>query len=773
MGVSTIVLGSLGTMNILINATNTASDDINEVKGDMGSLAGSARAAGSALTAFGAAGAAAAGIATANYADFEEQMIEVQKVTGMSNKEMKGLSDTIREMSAGPLPASATELGKIAAQAGSIGVDGTKNIAEFTETVQKMAIATRLSSEESAEQIARISNAFDIPTSKAEQMGSTINELSNQTSAWSDEISTGLRKAAPSANAAGASLQETAGIVSTLVGNGMRAERAGTRLNRVFGEMTQKSGKMAETMGVSNEEMLNMIQNDPTGALLNYVEAANEADNTQKLLGDTFGSSSAKVLRMIQNTDEVRSKIDTANKAFKQGNSLQQEYEQASKGLNTQLQNLQDKFFELGNAIGERVAPILKNTIIPAVGSVTDAFNSLSGPMKDVVIGAGLVATGLALVLGPALLLVGFIPSIVSGLSMVATAAAAVSAPMLLAGAAIAGVAAAIATNFMGIRDAIVKSLQAVWSYMKPVVNAMIGLFQSLTAFVLEGIGRQMKFFGKLSDVLAQVFGFIMPLVKNAGATLITTFFTIVNALKFVMDNFHKVWGVIGDIVSGSIEFIVDGVEFLVNRYISAINDLIAAYNAVASEVPMLSTVQKLDKFEFKASGLGDFKAENIGKKRREQLDKARVDLAGNIAGEGAAKAVKNFQNAVEGVPDGLRTAGDKAVKLGNNLQDTAENLRNSEDATVGSLSKSAKDALGGVLGGGKEKPQTKKQGKGMLRQLKMLRKEQRKQRNTPQGEGGKTVIEEGAINVNESQNPDETSKAIFRGISARGGQVQ
>jgi phage-related protein len=308
---------------------------------------------------------------------------------------------------------------------------------------------------------------------------------------------------------------------------------------------------------------------------------------------------------------------------------------------------------------------------------------------------------------------------------------------------------------------------------MKPVVNAMIGVFQSLTAFVLEGIGRQIKFFGKLSDVFAQVFGFIMPLVKNAGATLITTFFTIVNALKFVMDNFHKVFDVIGDIVGGAIDFITGGIESLVNAFIDGVNSIISAYNDLASEVPMLSTVGTLGEFSFESSGMGDMKTENIAKKQREKMDKARVSLAENIAGEGAAKAVKNFQNAVEGVPDGLRTAGDKAVDLGNNLQDTAEDLRNSEDATVGSLSKSAKDALGGVVGGGKEKPQTKKQGKGMLRQLKMLRKEQRKQRQTPQGEKGKTVIEEGAINVNEASNPDETSKAIFRGIKGRGGSVQ
>jgi len=293
----------------------------------------------------------------------------------------------------------------------------------------------------------------------------------------------------------------------------------------------------------------------------------------------------------------------------------------------------------------------------------------------------------------------------------------------------------------MGIRNHITNAISTVWKIAKPILSGLMSLFKSLTAFMLEGISRQVKFLGKLTQAFSKVFGFIAPGIKNLGATLITTFFTIVNALKFVADNWHKAWDALGDIAGGAVDWITGGIEDLVNAFIDGVNSIISSYNAAAEEVPGLSSVGTLDEFEFGGGDLGSFNASNIASDQREKLDNARVGFAEQIAGDGAGEAVKAFQNAVEGVAPAMDSAGQGLVDLSGSISQKADEVRNS-DFQVSDI----QNKIDSVMGGSEKPDQSQKEQKKQRKQLEAIKKQLRQ----GQGQGEtKQEFKEGAIKIN------------------------
>ena len=158
----------------------------------------------------------------------ESEMANVRKTTGFTREETDNLRMSMIELSK-TLPMSAKELAQIAAVAGQLGIgeQGVKAVENFTNVVAMMTIATEMSAEVAAKNLAKISQAFDIPISNVNNLGSVINELSNTTAATSTEIvASMLRVGAAGANL-GITAEFAAALGATLVDAGMRAERSG------------------------------------------------------------------------------------------------------------------------------------------------------------------------------------------------------------------------------------------------------------------------------------------------------------------------------------------------------------------------------------------------------------------------------------------------------------------------------------------------------------------------------------------------------------------
>lgn len=737
------MIGNLGRMNVLITATDQASDDIEGVQNKMRGASQTARKLGTGMMVAGAAGVAAAGKSLQEFSKFEDQMVEVQKVTGRSDQEMSSLSQRLQKMSAGPLPASASELGKIAAQAGSVGIRGTENIANFTESVQKMATATRLSSQESAEQIAKISNAFDIPMNQAENLGSSINALTNQTASWADEITQGVRRAAGAASSLGISAQETSGIIATLVDNGMSARRAGTRMRRVFTQMSSKADQMSSVMDTSTSKLRKNIQKDAVGTLQNYIKAAKDTGNAQQEFSDTFGSAGKAALDMLSDVDQLKGNIDLAGDAFKENKSLQGEFESALGSLSNQAQNTKEKFDSFIISIGRSLAPTIKSTVLPVFNKLGNFLNNLDKETKSLIGGiAGLggialVVTGAAAVLGSAL--------------------AAVTAPMIGIGLAVAGLIGgfvAFQKNMFGMRDAIMKMFKTA----KPLINGLFDLFKFFIGDTIKGFGRLTKFFGIFVEKIVQpIYEILQPAIKNIGTAVILAIHTAGKVLKSGRELF-------GDFVKGVTGFfdslvdgIVEGINFALEKVIEFINGLIEKANKASEALGMDKVAGKLETVT-----LGDM-TDKLGgavEEQRDKQDQMRLDIAKAVGGDEAQKQVKAFQDMVEMGVDNIDDMGRAIQDQGQNIMDTGDSVMESE-FDVGDIQKALSKKKTGKQG---TKTKAKNESKKQTKELKKLRKQL-----TGEGSGqGDKKIEIKQANI-KGNNMEQIQKQILQNANRKG----
>lgn len=332
-----------------------------------------------------AAGAAAA---AKEYADFEEAMIEVEKVTDAQTAAELGkeLNDMATE-----IPVAQEELAGVAAVAGRLGIRGVDNIKQFSRVAAEMGIATEIGSEEAATNLAKLSNALDTPIDQARNMGSTINELSNNVAADSAEITESMFKASAGAGTLGVSFQDLAAMQATLVASGAKVARSGTRMNRMFTVLASNTGSVAEAMGMPVEEFRRIVEENPTRALRMYLDHLSGIESKTARVSEAtriFGEGAAKpVLRLANNVGDLEKNLGLSNEAFAEGTSLGEEFAAASDTAKADMQRLMNQLRSIAIAIGGPIISLLqefKDAFSAAFGGdQTQAVDDLKQIIKD------------------------------------------------------------------------------------------------------------------------------------------------------------------------------------------------------------------------------------------------------------------------------------------------------------------------------------------------------------------------------------------------------
>lgn len=366
-------------------------------------------------------------------ADYQTAMVGVQKTTNLSNTAINKLSVQFRELSS-VVPKSAAELAGIGEVAGQLGISNAADILTFTETIARIASVTDFTSEAAAESLARLSNIFELPISAVERLGATLNELENTTTATASRLTDFIQRISVAGKQVGLSIADVSGVSATLIDLGFNAELAGTAVSRTFTEMIGNAEVFADQMGISTQEFRANLEKDAIGTITAW--AASIQDLPTEQLIQAFeqvgieGSRARSVFgALVNRTDLLTKNVNTANKAFAEGTSLQKEFETAVKAVNAQFQLATNDVSNLVLGIGEGLLPAvsaiikefrdwiqsldvsefrLRNigafiggSLIDAINLGIDAFSAIRALM-DAVAGTALKVTGnLGLLLVP------------------------------------------------------------------------------------------------------------------------------------------------------------------------------------------------------------------------------------------------------------------------------------------------------------------------------------------------------------------------------------
>ena len=167
---------------------------------------------------------------------FEDSFAGIRKTVEASESEFNTLAMSIRDMAL-ELPVATSELNAIGELGGQLGIESS-GLPVFIDTIAKLGVATRLSSETAALSLARLKEIFQLPEQQIANLGSALVDLGNNFAALEDEIlSTALRLAA-GAKVAGATAADTLAIATALQAVGVQSQAGGTAMARVFQAMT-------------------------------------------------------------------------------------------------------------------------------------------------------------------------------------------------------------------------------------------------------------------------------------------------------------------------------------------------------------------------------------------------------------------------------------------------------------------------------------------------------------------------------------------------------
>lgn len=247
-------------------------------------------------------------LATKEAINLEDAMAGVRKTTDMTDTELRQMEETFVSMSK-TTPVTAKELANIGEMAGQLGIK-KENIAEFSKVISDLTIATNLTAEEGAKDLARFMNITGMTQDKISNLGSAIVELGNNYATSENEIvQMGLRLAAQG-KIAGLTEAQIMGIATALSSVGLKAERGGTSFSRIMMMMNSAVLSTNERISVLNDML------EGTGYTVEDVKNAikqggSEGKAALDQIGEAVGMTSDDLKDMVTDTKNASDKLKT------------------------------------------------------------------------------------------------------------------------------------------------------------------------------------------------------------------------------------------------------------------------------------------------------------------------------------------------------------------------------------------------------------------------------------------------------------------------------
>lgn len=251
--------------------------------------------------------AGAMAMATKEAVALEDAMAGVRKTTDMTDTELAQMQGTFVEMSK-TTPVAAKELANIGEIAGQLGIQ-KENIAGFAKTISDLTIATNLTAEQGAKDLARFMAITGETQDKVSNLGSTLVELGNNYATSEDEILEMSLRLAAQGDIAGLTSAQTMGIATALSAVGLKAEQGGSSFSRIMMKM--------QSAVLSTQEKIILLEQtlegtgytieDVRNAIAQGGEAGEEALNK---IGEACGLTSEDLKDLADESNNTGDKLE-------------------------------------------------------------------------------------------------------------------------------------------------------------------------------------------------------------------------------------------------------------------------------------------------------------------------------------------------------------------------------------------------------------------------------------------------------------------------------
>ncbi|MEG2253752.1 MAG: phage tail tape measure protein, partial [Vagococcus sp.] len=420
------------------------------------------------------------------FAGVKKTVDEVVDSNGRVTYSYKDLENGLRGL-AKELPSSHKEIAAVAEAAGQLGIE-TPNVVGFTKTMIDLGESTSMSAETAATELARFANITGMSQDKFSNLGSALVDLGNNFATTEGEVSAMALRLAGAGTQIGMTEGEILGFSAALSSVGVEAEAGGSAFSKVmiqmqlatekgmvaFDELNQiggqtgvsfeqmsnaveKGGKslkatasqmgltskelssmykeadksatslenFAQVAGMTNAEFGNMFKNDPSKAIMKFVEGLSKAEeqgtSAIKVLDDmdiTEVRLRDSLLRAANASGTFSSAVEMGNKAFSENTALAEEagkrYETTESKLKMLKNEAVDAAIDLGGPFVDALRSGLEASkpLIKGLGDLAKKFSEMDPKTQRTIVGF----VGAAAAAGPLLSVTGKLTSKVGGL---------------------------------------------------------------------------------------------------------------------------------------------------------------------------------------------------------------------------------------------------------------------------------------------------------------------------------------------------------------------
>lgn len=331
--------------------------------------------------------------------NFESAMADVRKVVNFDEgDDIKKMSADILKMTR-VLPATAEELAAIAAAGGQIGL-GSKDVREFTGLVTKMKVAFDMSAEDVGDSVAKIKNILGISLKDMEDLGDSINNLSDNSASKAREIIDVMKRTAAAGKQIGFTKEQIAALSSSFISLGKGPEVAGTAINSLYrvlataDNMGTKTESAFAKLGISGAFLKQASFDDPQKALDMFLQRISKLDQKEQIgvLVDIFGREFADdMATLVGGLDTYKEALKNASDEAKKG-SLQREFDTRAATTENSITKMKSAFKELSIAIGNNFLEPISNAALVLQGFINKLTNfAINSPkLTTTIIGIGI-----------------------------------------------------------------------------------------------------------------------------------------------------------------------------------------------------------------------------------------------------------------------------------------------------------------------------------------------------------------------------------------------
>jgi len=340
---------------------------------------------------------------------FETGLINVEKVTNISGKNLASFGDEIDRL-ARRIPVGTSELLNISQTAGQLGIEGAKNILAFTEAVALLTRTTDLTID-SAQSLAQLIEVSGTAPEDVGRLAAVLVDLGNNFSATESQILDVSTRIAQSTTQFNLLAEDAVKLGAVIAGVGEKAEASGTAIGKTFRALESAitlGGPPLQTLidltGLQQEELSRLFESNPTELLRKFTQGLGEAKKAGELVPvilSDFGLKTDRVNRvlgpLIKNTDRVNEAFERTEKQIESQNAAVEEANKQFRSLESQELLTANATNELAKTIGTSLEPAYRSILelTRTVSIQVTRFVEDNGPLLKV-LKAGITGIGIA-----------------------------------------------------------------------------------------------------------------------------------------------------------------------------------------------------------------------------------------------------------------------------------------------------------------------------------------------------------------------------------------